>query len=77
MFKCINYSMATEFEPHKLNLHERELKCFKYLCEELKTNVSERTRLLIKKDLKENEGLILRAIENQRRAIEKRAKEKD
>ncbi len=66
--------MINGLEPHKLNLRDRDWKCFKYLCEELKISPSEKTRELIENCLKENEGLILQAIENQKIAIEKRNK---
>ncbi len=66
--------MVNGLEPHKLNLGDRDWKCFNYLCRELGVSPSEKTRELIESCLKENEEIILRAIENQKIAIDKRKK---
>lgn len=63
-------------EGHKFYLGDQDWKCFNYLCRELKTDVTKRVKKLIQDDLKENEDLILRAMEIQRAAIKKR-KEKN
>lgn len=59
-------------EGHKFYLGDQDWKCFNYLCRELKTNITKRVEKLIKDDLKKNEVLILRGMDNQKDAIKKR-----
>jgi len=66
--------MVNGLEPHKLNLGDRDWKCFNYLCQELGVSPSQKTRELIETCLKENEEIILQGMEKQKRAIEKRKK---
>ena len=59
-------------KPHKYELGEQDWKCFCILCKELDTSTNKRINHLITKDLKENESVVLRAMNNQKNAIEKR-----
>ncbi len=66
--------MDGELKKHQLNLKERDYKCFRYLCEELGVKNSERIRFLIKEDLKRHQEIILKAMDKQKEAIDKRSK---
>ncbi len=68
--------MNADSQRKHLNIASKDWLCFTYLCQHLNQSASQRVRELVEKDLQENEELILRLMEEQKKMIEKRSKKR-